>query len=89
MLDAIKHITDKNFFFLEDTAQVHCQCNTIQPSKNVISHFPVLPGTAEAQVVWGSIVKRLLIAYFISNISANKYRNPFSCVKVIPNQRWV
>ena len=32
--------------------------------------FPVLLGSAEAQVTWGGIVKRLLIAYFIGNISA-------------------
>jgi len=55
MLDAIKHITDDNFFFQEDSAQVHCVCNTIQLSENVIvkmwfSHFPILPGSAEAQV---------------------------------------
>jgi len=24
MLDATKHITDDNFFFQEDSAQVHC-----------------------------------------------------------------
>jgi len=36
MLDAIKHITDDNFFFQEDSAQVHCVCNTIQLSENVI-----------------------------------------------------
>jgi len=29
MLDAIKHITDDNFF-QKDVAQVHCVCNTIQ-----------------------------------------------------------
>jgi len=34
MLDAIKHITDDNFFFQEDSAQVHCACNTIQLSEN-------------------------------------------------------
>jgi len=34
MLDAIKHITDDNFFlFQEDSAQVHCVCNTIQLSE--------------------------------------------------------
>jgi len=33
MLDAIKHITDDNFFFQEDCAQVHCVCNTIQLSE--------------------------------------------------------
>jgi len=35
----------------------------IQPVKNAIFVFCVLPGSAEAQVTWGSIVKRLLIAY--------------------------
>jgi len=29
-----------------------------------------------------------LIAYFISNISAKKYQNPFMCVEVIASQRW-
>ena len=33
MLDAIKRITDDNFFFQEDSAQVHCVCNTIQMSE--------------------------------------------------------
>jgi len=33
MLDDIKHITDDNFFFQEDSAQVHCVCNTIQLSE--------------------------------------------------------
>jgi len=37
--------------------------------------FQVLPGSAEAQVIWGGIiVKRLLIAYFIGNISAKKIK---------------
>jgi len=30
MLDAIKHITDDTFFFQEESAQVHCACNTVQ-----------------------------------------------------------
>jgi len=51
MLDAIKHITDDNFFFQEDSAQVHCVCNTIELSENVILCFPVVPGSAEAQVI--------------------------------------
>jgi len=50
--------------------------------------LPVLPGSAEAQVIWGGIVKHLLIAYFIRNISAKKYQNMFTYVKVIANQRW-
>jgi len=40
MLDAIKHITHDNFFFQEDSAQVHFVCSTIQLSENVISLFP-------------------------------------------------
>ena len=40
MLDAIKHITDDNFFFQEDSAQVHCVCKTIQLSENVIFVLP-------------------------------------------------
>jgi len=34
--------------------------------------FPVLSGSAEAQVIWCGIVKCLSIAYFIGNISAKK-----------------
>jgi len=52
------------------------------------SCFRVLPGSAEAQVIRGGTVKHLLIAYFIGNISARKYQNPFMCVKVIASQRW-
>ena len=50
--------------------------------------FPVLPGSAEAQVTRGGVVKRLLIAYFIGSISVKKYQNPFTRVKVIASQRW-
>ena len=51
MLDAIKHITDNNFFFQKDSAQVHCACNTVQWSeKSDFRVFPVLPDSAEAQV---------------------------------------
>jgi len=32
MLLTIKHITDDNFFFQKDSAQVHCVCNRIQLS---------------------------------------------------------
>jgi len=88
MLDAIKDITDDNFFFQEDSAQVHCVCNTIQLSEMWFSCFQILPGSAEAQVIWGGIVKRLLIAYVIGNISAKRYQNPFMCVKDIVSQRW-
>jgi len=40
MLGAIKNITGDNFFFQEDSAQVHCVCNKIQLSENVIFAFP-------------------------------------------------
>jgi len=33
-IDAIKHITDDNFFFEEDSWQVHCVRNTIQLSED-------------------------------------------------------
>jgi len=38
------------------------------------SCFHVLPASAEAQVTWGGTVKRLLIAYFIGNISAKNFK---------------
>jgi len=64
------------FFFQEDSAQVHCVCNTIQLSEisYVILCFRVLPGSAESQVIWGGIVKRLVIAYFIGNISSKNIK---------------
>jgi len=34
------------------------------------------------------MVKCLLTAYFIGSISAEKYQNPFTCVKVTGGQRW-
>jgi len=52
------------------------------------SCFPVLPGCAEAHVSSGGRVKRLLVAYFISNIFVKKYQDPFMCVTVIAGQRW-
>jgi len=52
------------------------------------SCFRVLPSSAEAQLIWCGIVKHLLIAYVIRNISAKKNQNPFMCVKVIASQRW-
>ena len=37
---------------------------------------------------WHNCSKASFDAYFISNVSAKKYQNPFMCVKVIVNQRW-
>jgi len=50
--------------------------------------FSVLPDSAEARVIRCAILKCLLIAYFIGNICAKKYQNPFTYVKVIASQRW-
>jgi len=66
-----------------------CQCtNTAFEWKMRVLCFTVFPGSAEAQVIWGGTVKRLLIAYFISNISAKKYKKLYTFVRVIANQRW-
>ena len=48
----------------------------------------LLPGSAEAQVICGGIVKCPLIDYFIGNVSAKKYQNSFTCVNIIASQRW-
>jgi len=67
--------------------ELNCGNTLIQhlSEKKVIFMFP---GSAEAQVISDGTVKRLLIAYFIGNISAKKYQNAFTYVKVIANQRW-
>ena len=65
MLDAIKYITDNNFFFQEDITQVHIVCNTIQLSENVIFAFPRFARLRRSkllEMVKWYIVKRLLIA---------------------------
>jgi len=64
------------------------QCtDTAFELKTPFSYFPILSGSAEAQTIWGSIIKRLLIAFFIGNTSAKKNQNPFTFVKVIARQR--
>jgi len=90
MLDDIKHITDDNFFSFRKIAHKCIVCVTQSNwVKYVIFVFPPFARySAEAQVIWGGIVKRLLIAYFVGNISTKKYPNPFMCVKVIASQMW-
>jgi len=46
----------------------------IQRVTNAVFVFPVLPGSAEAQVILGGTVRRLLIAYFIGNICAKNIK---------------
>jgi len=48
--------------------------NTASEKNATIFVFLVLPGSAEAQVSWGGIVKRLLIAYFTGSISAKNIK---------------
>jgi len=73
MLDAIKHITDYNFFSFR---KIVCRCIVCVCEWNMwFLCFCVLPGSAKAQVIWGGIVKRLLIAYFMGNISAKKSKS--------------
>jgi len=55
-------------------------------SENAIFVFPVLPGSAEAQVIWAGTVKCLLIAC-LSVTFLPKYQNPFTCMKAIASQR--
>jgi len=84
-VDAIKHITDDIFFFQEDSAQVQLcvqhsptaaalSANTAYEWKMWFTCVPVLPGSTEAQVIWGGIVKHPLIAYIIGNISARNIK---------------
>ena len=88
MLDATKHITDDNFSFTKTAHKCIEHVTQSKWVKNVILVFSLLLGSAETQVIWGGIVKRLLIAYFIDNISAKTCQNLFMCVKVIASQMW-
>ena len=45
--------------------------------------FPVSPGSAEALVRCGGKIRYILIAYFLSNISAKNCRNRTVYVKII------
>jgi len=64
------------------------QCTDTAFESNMrFSCFPVFPGSAEAHIIWGGKVKCFLVAHFMANISAKKYQNAFTCVKVIANQR--
>jgi len=51
--------------------------------KDVISGFPVSPGSAEALVRCGGKIKYILIAYFRRNIYAKNCRNRTVYVKII------
>ena len=51
--------------------------------KDVISGFPVSPGSAEALIRWGGEIKYILIAYFLGNICAKNCRNRTVHVKII------
>ena len=55
--------------------------------KDIISGFPVSPGSAEALVKWGGKIKYVLIAYFLGNIFAKNCCNRMVHVKIISSQR--
>jgi len=77
-----------HFFFQEDSAQVHCVCNTVQLSEKCdFSCFPVLPGSAEAHVIWGACWWHSK-AYFLGNICVKNCRNRTVYIKIIASQRW-
>ena len=50
--------------------------------------FLVLPGIAEAQVIWGGIIKCLLIAYITGNISAKNIKVFFSAHVYCGKMAW-
>jgi len=76
-------------FFFRKTAHRCIVCVTQSNwVKMWFSCFPIFTGSAEAQVIWGGIIKRLLIAWFIRNISSKKDHYPFTCIKVIASQMW-
>ena len=51
--------------------------------KDTFSVFSVLQGSVEALIRWGGKVYHLLIACFLSNISAKYYKNPTMLSRVI------
>jgi len=89
-VDAVKHITDDHFSFNKTvhwcivcvqhspTAAV-LSTNTAFEWKMWFSCFPIFPGSAEAQVIWGGILKYRFIAYFIGNISAKNIKICYVC----------
>ena len=57
--------------------------NTAFEWKMWFSCFPVLPSSVEAQLIWGGILKHLLITYFIGNVSTkNLSKSVRVCQKV-------
>jgi len=64
--------------------------NTAFKWKIWFSCFPVLPSSAEAQVIWGGMLKHLL-TFWLPTLSVTflpKNINLFMCVKVIASNRW-
>ena len=62
MLDAIKHITRDNFFFQEDSAQVHCVCNTVQLSEKC--DFRVFPFCQVVQACYNFDTREWILIFF-------------------------
>jgi len=49
--------------------------------------FPVLPGSAEEQVISCGLVKCLFDCLLVTRLP-KKYQNSLTCVKVIASQKW-
>jgi len=89
-LDATKHSTDDNFSFRKTAMCLQHSptaaallTNTSFQWKMWFSCFPVLPRISEAQVIWCGILKHLLIAYFIGNISAKKVKRNYDKLNMV------
>jgi len=86
------------FFFQEDSALVHCACNTVQLlqrsrliqrlSEKCDFRVSLFCHVVQKHKLFEVALKHLLIAYFIGNISAQKYQILFMCVKVITSNSW-
>jgi len=59
---------------------VHYIFHSIQLSEICDFRVSAFCQVVQKHVISGGIVKRLLIAYFIGNMSAKRYQNPFMCI---------
>jgi len=69
----------------------HCSSWTVshaQSTSALPSGFPLSQGNADALDRRGGKKKHHLISWFLSNTSANNYRNRIAYVRIITSQRW-
>jgi len=63
-------------------------CNAHSVSKHTESEAQLSQSNAEVLVRWGGKTKHDPISYFLSNTSAENYRNHVVYVKIVASQRW-